>query len=155
MWNHLVDPDEDYWSLSQEGEAVNTGRRLILNGIMNGVRAGETEPLQEFEAKLNIQLLLEDGGENCAAASVVLTAAFGLHCPTGHEQELKDIKEILAYVMELATPSNSIVNFFPILDMIPFEMPWLTRAKTLHRLQDVFYEKVIDEAIYGKGSGIN
>ncbi|KAG6827120.1 hypothetical protein H0H92_013140 [Tricholoma furcatifolium] len=160
MFSRHVDPHNDYWAFSQDSEAVTIGRRLTT-GIMSAVRSGETEPLQDFEAKLNIQLLLEDGGDNWlelmerAAASVVLTALFGLHCPTGHEPELKLLREVLAELEELYMPSSSIVNFLPFLDWIPWEMPWRTRAKAFRKRQEVLYKTLIDNAVNGKGSGMN
>ncbi|KAF7372749.1 Steroid 17-alpha-hydroxylase/17,20 lyase [Mycena sanguinolenta] len=50
-----------------------------------------------FEALLNMTHLLDDGGKDWfnhmdrVSASMVLTAAFGLHCPTGQEPDLKEI----------------------------------------------------------------
>ncbi|KAG6865598.1 hypothetical protein C0991_001022 [Blastosporella zonata] len=57
-----VDPDKVYWGTFEEGETHAIGRKLTT-GIMSAVRAGKTEQLQEFEALLNIQKLLDDGGK--------------------------------------------------------------------------------------------
>ncbi|KAG6806532.1 hypothetical protein H0H92_010920, partial [Tricholoma furcatifolium] len=128
---------------------------------MSGVRAGETERLHDFEAKLNIQLLLEDGGENWydhmdrVAASVALAAGYGLHCPTGNEPELKTMRQILDDLLDLAVPSSSIVNFFPFLDFLPWEMPWRARAKAFRERQEGLYDSLINNAVNGKASGMN
>ncbi|KAG6809717.1 hypothetical protein H0H92_015024 [Tricholoma furcatifolium] len=128
---------------------------------MSGVGAGETEPLQDFEAKLNIQLLLEDGGENWydhmerVAASVALTAGYGLHCLTGRESEIQAIREIMAEMLEFTVPSSSIVNFFPFLDYLPWEMPWRTRAKAFRERQEVLHDSLVNNAVNGKASGMN
>ncbi|KAG6859132.1 hypothetical protein C0995_011269, partial [Termitomyces sp. Mi166 len=58
-----VDPETYIWALSEECESHRLGRKLTV-GIMSLVRAGKTEPLQEYEAALNIQLLLDDGGKD-------------------------------------------------------------------------------------------
>ncbi|KAG6827374.1 hypothetical protein H0H93_015651 [Arthromyces matolae] len=94
-----VDPECDNWALIEDGPTFTIGRKLTV-GIMSLVRAGKTEPLQEFEAMVNIQHLLDDGGKNWfdhmnrVAASTVLSATFGLHCPTGREPELAKFMDV-------------------------------------------------------------
>ncbi|KAF7375530.1 Steroid 17-alpha-hydroxylase/17,20 lyase [Mycena sanguinolenta] len=91
-----VDPAQGYWGFSKQHESHFIGRKLTT-GLMAAVRAGETEPLQQFEALLNMIHLLDDGGKNWfnhmdrVSASMVLTVAFGLHCPTGQEPDLKEV----------------------------------------------------------------
>ncbi|KAG6867423.1 hypothetical protein C0993_002913, partial [Termitomyces sp. T159_Od127] len=58
-----VDPENYLWGFSDEGEPHSLGRKLTA-GIMSLVRAGKTEPLQEYEATLNVQHLLDDGGKD-------------------------------------------------------------------------------------------
>ncbi|KAG6819823.1 hypothetical protein H0H93_008233 [Arthromyces matolae] len=58
-----VDPSHEYWALHPESESSDLARKLTM-GVMSLVRAGKTEPLQEFEALINIQLLLDDGGKD-------------------------------------------------------------------------------------------
>ncbi|KAG5731523.1 Cytochrome P450 2B19 [Termitomyces sp. T112] len=89
------------------------------------------------------------------AASTVLAAGFGMHCPTGHEEDLKEIIESIAEFVHLCTPSASIVNVFPFLDWIPGPMPWRTRAADYRKREDAIYNKLIDEAVTGKASGMN
>ncbi|KAG6860173.1 hypothetical protein C0991_012202, partial [Blastosporella zonata] len=60
---HYVDPTNDYWGVGESGEPHTIARRLTA-GIMSDVRAGKTQPLQEFEAILNVQKLLDDGGKD-------------------------------------------------------------------------------------------
>ncbi|KAG6864757.1 hypothetical protein C0991_007316 [Blastosporella zonata] len=128
---------------------------------MSGVRAGKTEPLQEFEALLNIDHLLADGGKDWydhmerVAASTVLSAMFGLQCLTGHEPDLKAVLDILAEGLHLTTPSASIVNVFPFLDWIPGPMPWRVRANGFYERDHAIYNRLIDEALTGKGSEMN
>lgn len=57
--NH-VDPLNDMWAL---GDEYTIGRKLT-NHIMSVVKTGKTELLQRFEAILNVQHLLDDGGKN-------------------------------------------------------------------------------------------
>ncbi|KAG6919126.1 hypothetical protein DXG01_008933 [Tephrocybe rancida] len=42
---------------------IAVGRKLTV-GVMSSVRVGKTEPLHEFEALLNVQKLLDDGGKD-------------------------------------------------------------------------------------------
>ncbi|KAG6919130.1 hypothetical protein DXG01_008937 [Tephrocybe rancida] len=58
-----VDPEKIYWATHEESETQAVGRKLTV-GVMSSVRAGKTEPLHEFEALLNVQKLLDDGGED-------------------------------------------------------------------------------------------
>ncbi|KAG6825416.1 hypothetical protein H0H87_009606, partial [Tephrocybe sp. NHM501043] len=57
-----VDPDNAYWGLG-ENETYVAARKLTA-GVMSDVRAGKTELLQRFEALLNIEYLLNDGGND-------------------------------------------------------------------------------------------
>ncbi|KAG6812127.1 hypothetical protein H0H92_004241 [Tricholoma furcatifolium] len=128
---------------------------------MSDVRNGKTERLQEFEALVNIQHLLDDGGKDWFhhmerfAASVVLAAGFGMHCPTGHEPELRDILDISNELAKSISPFASIINIFPMLDWIPGPMPWRTRARVYHEREKAIYKKLIDEALVGRGFGVN
>ncbi|KAG6860800.1 hypothetical protein C0995_007510 [Termitomyces sp. Mi166 len=158
--NH-VDPMVDFWALGEErSEAHSIGRRLT-NNVMSVVRTGKTELLQEFEAVLNVQHLLDDGGKNWfhhierVGSSTVLTAAFGLHCPTGHEPELREIFTILAEIIYLTVPTASITNFFPFLDLIPGPMSWRIRARSFRERHDALYEKLTDHAMRRKSSGMD
>ncbi|KAG6888628.1 hypothetical protein C0995_006872 [Termitomyces sp. Mi166 len=155
-----VDPNEAHWASIKEGQNHSIGRKLAT-GIMSTVRAGKTEPLQEFEATLNIQRLLGDEGTewfhhmSLISASSVFAAGFGMHCPTGQEPDLKEILSLLDEVVFLMTPTASIVNALPFLDRFPGPMPWRTRAQAFRRREDAIYKKLIDEAVTGKGSGMN
>ncbi|KAJ7212728.1 cytochrome P450 [Mycena pura] len=157
--NH-VDPDKVYWVVSEPGETFFIGRKLIA-GVMAVVRAGETEPLQQFEALLNTTHLLHDGGENWfhhmdrVSASMVLTAAFGLHCPTGEEPDLKEVIACVAEFISLCTPSASIINVLPFLDKIPGPMPWRKRAQAYRKREDALYDRLVADAVSGKASGMN
>ncbi|KAG5348693.1 hypothetical protein C0989_008895, partial [Termitomyces sp. Mn162] len=62
---------------------------------------------------------------------------------------------ILAELAYLGTPTASITNFFPSLDSIPGPMPWRTRAQSFRKRNDAMYEKLVDDAVTGKASGIN
>jgi hypothetical protein len=55
-----VDPKGDYWAFTKMGEKHFHGRKISV-GLMNGVKAGNTEALQLFEAMLTIQHLLDGG----------------------------------------------------------------------------------------------
>ncbi|KAG5728140.1 Steroid 17-alpha-hydroxylase/17,20 lyase [Termitomyces sp. T112] len=155
-----IDPSNDFWALSKECESHSLGRKLTAR-IMSLVRAGKTEPLHAYEAALNIQHLLDDGGKDWfhhmerVVLSTVLTAVFGIHCPTGHEPELKELLDLLAETTDIVTPTASIINIFPFLDLIPGPMPWRTRAHSFRKKNNAFYEKVVDVAITGKASGMN
>ncbi|KAF7372781.1 Steroid 17-alpha-hydroxylase/17,20 lyase [Mycena sanguinolenta] len=135
-----VDPRQVYWVFSEQNETHFIGRKLTT-GLMANVRAGETEPLQQFDALLNVTHLLDDGGKNWfhhidrVSASMVLSAAFGLHCPTGQEPELKEILDCAA---EIVSP-----------------MPWRKRAQTYRKREDALYDKLITRAISGEASGMN
>ncbi|KAG6849627.1 hypothetical protein H0H93_006836 [Arthromyces matolae] len=147
---------------------------------MSLVKAGKTDPLQEFEAMVNVQHLLDDGGKhwfehiNRLAASTVLSATFGLHCPTGHESELTNIIDVslgsritlalpaadydiqlLSKLVHLGAPTSSIINVFPFLDWIPGPMPWRSHAQSFRKRHDEFFESIVDEALTGKASGMN
>ncbi|KAH0589267.1 hypothetical protein H2248_005029 [Termitomyces sp. 'cryptogamus'] len=155
-----VDPENDFWALGEECESHSLGRKLTT-GIMSLVRVGKTEPLQEYEAALNVQHLLGDGGKDWfhhierVASSTVLTAAFGMHCPTGRELELKTFLDVLAEAIHLVTPNASIINKFPFVDLIPGPMPWRARAQSFRKRLDILYEKLLDDALTGKASGMN
>ncbi|KAG6883201.1 hypothetical protein C0993_007406, partial [Termitomyces sp. T159_Od127] len=154
--NH-INPSNDMWGLGNEHLI---GRKLT-NHVMSIVRAGKTELLQEFEAVLNVQHLLQDGGKNWlhyierVASSTVLTAAFGLHCPTGHEPELREILCTLAEIANLASPTASITNFFPFLDLLPGPMPWRSRARSYQKRLDALYVKLIDHAVRCNAAGMD
>ncbi|KAF7368118.1 Cytochrome P450 2B19 [Mycena sanguinolenta] len=128
---------------------------------MAAVRAGKTEPLQQFEALLNVTHLLDGRGKNWfqhmdrVSASMVLSAAFGLHCPTGQEPDLKEIVACLAEVVGLCTPSATISNVLPFLDIIPGPTPWRKRAQTYRKREDGLYDRLITRAVSGEASGMN
>ncbi|KAJ6458514.1 cytochrome P450 [Mycena sanguinolenta] len=155
-----VDPAQVYWAMSKQNESHFIARRLTT-GLMAAVRAGETEPLQQFEALLNLTHLLDDGGKNWfhymdrVSASIVLSVAFGLHCPTGQEPDLEEVVACLAEIVELANPSASIINVLPFLDSIPGPMPWRTRAQAFRKREEVLYDKLVTRAISGEASGMN
>ncbi|KAG6836127.1 hypothetical protein H0H93_011086 [Arthromyces matolae] len=155
-----IDPTDDMWVLGKEGQSHSLARKIAA-GIMSSARAGKTEPLQEFEALLNVQHLLDDGGAKWyrhierVAASTVLSAGFGVHCATGHEAELKTIADILAELVRVVLPTASITNFFPFLDLIPGPMPWRRRAASFRKRHEDFYNQLFDNALTGKASGRN
>ncbi|KAF7372766.1 Cytochrome P450 2B19 [Mycena sanguinolenta] len=157
---YYVDPAQVYWASSKQNETHFIGRKLTT-GLMAAVRAGETEPLQQFEALLNVTHLLNDGGKNWfdhidrVSASMVLTAAFGLHCPTGKESDLKEIIACVAEGLELSNPTASIMNVLPCLDIIPGPMPWRKRAQSHRKREDALYDRLITRAISGEASGMN
>ncbi|KAJ7628931.1 hypothetical protein FB45DRAFT_1028991 [Roridomyces roridus] len=68
-----------------------------------------------------------------------LSATFGLHCPTGEEPELKEVIDCVTEVVQLSSPSRSIINALPFLDMIPGPMPWRTRAAAFRKREDGDY----------------
>ncbi|KAF7372790.1 Cytochrome P450 2B11 [Mycena sanguinolenta] len=154
-----VDPGEVYWGFGKQDETHFIARKLTA-GQMAGVRAGETEPLQQFEALLNMTHLLDDGGKDWfnhmerVSASTVLTAAFGLHCPTGQEPDLREVIACNAEFISLSTPSAS-VNFLPFLDIIPGSMSWRKRAQTHRKREDALYDRLITRAVSGEASGMN
>ncbi|KAJ6467355.1 cytochrome P450 [Mycena sanguinolenta] len=158
--HHHVDPAQINWVLTKQNESHFIARRLTA-GLMAAVRAGETEPLQQFEALLNVTHLLDDGGKNWfhhmdrVSASVVLSTAFGLHCPTGQEPYLKEVVACTAETVKLCHPAASIMNILPFLDFIPGPMPWRTRAQAYRKREDVLYDKLITRAISGEASGMN
>ncbi|KAJ6490086.1 cytochrome P450 [Mycena sanguinolenta] len=155
-----VDPAQVYWAMSERNESHFIARRLTT-GLMAAVRAGETDPLQQFEALLNVTHLLDDGGKNWfhhtnrVPASMVLAAAFGLHCPTGQEPDVKEIMACLVDLVSLCNPTASIINVVPLLDLIPGPMPWRRRAQTYRKREDALYDKLITRAISGEASGMN
>ncbi|KAF7372776.1 Steroid 17-alpha-hydroxylase/17,20 lyase [Mycena sanguinolenta] len=159
-FHYHVDPAQLHWVFSKQTESHFIARKLTT-GVMAAVRAGETEPLQQFEALLNMTHLLDDRGKNWfhhmdrVSASMVLSAAFGLHCPTGQEPDLKEIVACLTEAVKLVTPSASIINVLPFLDMIPGPMPWRKRARTYRKREDALYEKLITRAVSGEASGMN
>ncbi|KAG6875493.1 hypothetical protein C0992_003585 [Termitomyces sp. T32_za158] len=151
-----IDPENILWAFSEECESHSLGRKLTA-AVMSLVRRGKTERLQEYEAALNIQHLLDDDGKDwfrhikryiflyscdstetdvdCiildrVAASTTLTLLFGLNCPTGCEPELQTFYDLFAEEACLLTPTASITNIFPFLDLIPGPMSWRTRAQS-------------------------
>ncbi|KAJ6490088.1 cytochrome P450 [Mycena sanguinolenta] len=159
-YNRYVDPAQVYWALTKQNESHFIARRLAT-GLMAAVRAGETDPLQQFEALLNVTHLLDDGGKNWFhhmdrfSASMVLSAAFGLHCPTGQEPDLKEVVACGAEAIRLLHPTASIINVLPFLDLIPGPMPWRKRARTHRNREDALYDKLITRAVSGEASGMN
>ncbi|KAF7372814.1 O-methylsterigmatocystin oxidoreductase [Mycena sanguinolenta] len=155
-----VDPDQVYWAFSKQNESHSIARRLTT-GLMAAVRAGETEPLQQFEALLSMPHLLDDGGKNWfhhidrVSASMVLSAAFGLHCPMGQEPDLKEVVACLAETARLVNLSASIMNVLPFIDLIPGPMPWRERARNYRKREDALYNKLVTRAISGEASGMN
>ncbi|KAG6919136.1 hypothetical protein DXG01_008943 [Tephrocybe rancida] len=158
--HYHIDPLGAYWASCEEGETHTTGRKLTA-GVMSTVRAGKTERLQEFEAILNIQKLLDDGGKDWfhhierVIASTALTAGFGMHCPTGHEQDLQEVLKAIDEAVGLFSPAASIINVFPFLDLIPGPMPWRTRALSFRKREDAIYKKITDKALVGNVSTMN
>ncbi|KAG6859131.1 hypothetical protein C0995_011268, partial [Termitomyces sp. Mi166 len=63
--------------------------------------------------------------------------------------------QVLAETAYLATPTASITNFLPFLDLIPGPMPWRTRAESYRKQHDALYEKLVDDAVTGKASGMS
>ncbi|KAG6836624.1 hypothetical protein H0H93_005967 [Arthromyces matolae] len=159
--HNYVDPMNELWVIGGTKVSHHTTGRKITTGIMNTVREGKTESLQRFETLLNIQLLLDDGGEHWyhnmqrASASTFFTRAFGMHFPTGNEPELKSFLEVLAEGLQLALPSASIINVFPFLDLMPGPMPWRVRAKSFRQRDDALYEKLFDRCLTGEAGGMN
>ncbi len=112
---------------------------------------------------------------NRLAASTLLTAAFGVHCPTGDEPELREVmsvscrpclekrhqysiqasRQCAAELSSLSTPSASIINIFPFLDWIPGPMPWRTRAKAFRECDAELYGHLIRKALSKKAAGVN
>ncbi|KAJ7091816.1 cytochrome P450 [Mycena epipterygia] len=86
---------------------------------------------------------------------MVLAAAFGLHCPTGEEPDLKEVIACIAEFVGLCTPSASIINVLPFLDIIPGPMPWRKRAQTYRKREDALYDRLITGAVSGEASGMN
>ncbi|KAF7341643.1 Steroid 17-alpha-hydroxylase/17,20 lyase [Mycena sanguinolenta] len=144
----------------EQDETHFIGRKLTV-GLMAAVRAGETGPLQQFEALLNITHLLDDRGKNWfnhmdrVSGSMVLTAAFGLHCPTGQEPDLKEVIACVAEFVRLSTPSASIMNVLPFPDIIPGPMPWRKQAQSYRKREDALYDKLVTHALSGEASGMN
>ncbi|KAG5732267.1 Cytochrome P450 2B19 [Termitomyces sp. T112] len=155
-----LDPIGAHWAASEEGQNQILGRKLSV-GIMSTVRAGKTEPLQEFEAISNIQRLLDDGGAdwfhymNVISASSVLAAGFGMQFPTGQEPELKELLYVLDEAVTLMTPTASIINVLPFLDLLPGPMPWRIRAQEFRKREDAVYKKLIDKALEGEALGMD
>ncbi|KAG6808572.1 hypothetical protein H0H92_003676 [Tricholoma furcatifolium] len=155
-----IDPNQENWILSKEGRSNIIGRKLTV-GVMSAVRAGKTEALQECEAAINLQHLLDDGGRGWfhhmqrIAASTVLAAGFGIQCPTGKEPELQTLLRVLSELIPLATPTASIINALPFLDWIPGPLPWRTRAQSYRQREDDFYDRLVYESLMGKASGTN
>ncbi|KAF7375815.1 Cytochrome P450 2B11 [Mycena sanguinolenta] len=160
LLHYHIDPAQVYWAFSKQNESHFIARKLTA-GLMAAVRAGETEPLQRFEALLNVTHLLDDRGKNWfhhinrVSASMVLSAAFGLHCPTGQEPDLREVIACLAQGVRLATYSASIINVLPFLDIIPGPMPWRKRAQAFRKREDVLYNRLITRAVAGEASSMN
>jgi hypothetical protein len=57
--------------------------------------------------------------------------------------------------VSLCTPSASIINVLPFLDIIPGPMPWRKRAQTYRKREDALYDMLITDAVSGKASGMN
>ncbi|KAJ7628952.1 cytochrome P450 [Roridomyces roridus] len=153
------DPAQMYW-IAVSGQTHFIARKLSA-GIMSGVRAGDTELLQQFEALISVKRLLENRGDHWfhemerTAASMVLTATFGQHCPTGDEPELKEVVACVKELGALVAPGASIINAFPFLNILPGPMPWRTRAAAFRKREDALYDKLVTEAVSGKASGMN
>ncbi|KAG5349190.1 hypothetical protein C0989_005402, partial [Termitomyces sp. Mn162] len=62
---------------------------------------------------------------------------------------------VLAEAIHLVTPNASIINKFPFVDLIPGPMPWRARAQSFRKRLDILYEKLLDDALTGKASGMN
>ncbi|KAJ6448158.1 cytochrome P450 [Mycena sanguinolenta] len=158
LWH--IDPVEVYWAHHKQNTTHSIGRKLTT-GLMAAVRAGETQALHQLEALLNVILLLDDGGKKWfhhihrVSASTVLSAAFGLHCPTGQEPDLQEIIACIAEHVRLCNPSASIINILPFLDLIPGPMSWRKHAQTYHKREDALYNRLITGAVSGEASGMN
>ncbi|KAG6811524.1 hypothetical protein H0H92_007037 [Tricholoma furcatifolium] len=152
LQSYYINPTSDYWAVVPSGTVSHTVGRRLTTGIMANVRAGRTEALQGFEALLNVQLLLGDGGRNWfrhierVSASMILSAAFGLHFPTGTEPLLIEFLDVLKDGLEAATPTASIVNAFPFLNWIPGPTPWRIRGQAVYKRQRDLYIKLFDHA---------
>ncbi|KAG6828450.1 hypothetical protein H0H92_007935 [Tricholoma furcatifolium] len=160
-FNHYVNPTLDYWAFAPSGTESHTLGRKLTTGIMTSVRAGKTEALQAFEALLNVKLLLVDGGKDWfrhmdrVSASIILSASFGLHCPTGTEPELIEFFESMNDTIESATPTASIINAFPFLNRIPGPTPWRIKGQAVYERQRKIYERLMDHAERCKEMGID
>ncbi|KAJ7628992.1 cytochrome P450 [Roridomyces roridus] len=156
----LYDPEQQNWPVLPTGQTHFIGRKLSA-GVMAGVRAGETELLQQFDALLCANRLLD--GKNWfhelerTSASMVMSAGFGLHCPTGEEPDLKEVLGSIADLVLLSTPSGSIINALPFLDNIPgpWSKPWRAPAAAFRKREDAVYEKLFTRAISGEAAGMN
>ncbi|KAJ7628961.1 cytochrome P450 [Roridomyces roridus] len=151
------DPAQIYWT-AVSGQTHFIARKLTA-GVMAGVRAGDTQSLQRFEALIGMMHLLKGRDwfheMERTSTSTALTAIFGLHCPTGEETELKEIIPWIRDAVSIASPGASIINALPFLDRIPGPMPWRTRAAAFRKKEDAMYDKFVTEAIEGKGAGMN
>ncbi|KAJ7628933.1 cytochrome P450 [Roridomyces roridus] len=153
------DPEQIYWT-SVSGRNNFLGRKLTA-GIMAGVRAGDTELLQQLEALVCTTRLLEGRGKDWmreierTSASMILSASFGLHCPTGEEPELKEVLTCLTELVQLGSPSGSIINALPFLDIIPGPMPWRKRAAAFRKREDALYDHLVTRAVSGEAAGMN
>ncbi|KAJ7639211.1 cytochrome P450 [Roridomyces roridus] len=155
-----VDPDGAYWAWRDQNAKHHVARKLTA-GLMSGIRAGETEAVQQFEALISMTHLLEDGGKNWsrhldrAGASMIFTVAFGSHCPTGEERDFKDLLKSLEMLVNLLNPAASITNILPFLDWLPGPMPWRKRAEAYRKYEDDMYNRLFENALTGKGAGMN
>ncbi|KAJ7639209.1 hypothetical protein FB45DRAFT_422721 [Roridomyces roridus] len=129
--------------------------------LMSDIGAGETEAVQQFEALISMTHLLEDGGKNWArhldrtGASMIFTVAFGSHCPTGEERDFKELLKSLEMLVNLLDPAASITNILPFLDWLPGPMPWRKRAEAYRKYEDDMYNRLFENALTGKGAGMN
>ncbi|KAG6919123.1 hypothetical protein DXG01_008930 [Tephrocybe rancida] len=161
--NHL-NPTDVFWAASKDGKTHNIARKLTA-GLMSAVRAGKTQLLQEFEAKLNIQKLLDDGGKDWyhhMERYIVLGGLFSRFLMGGVTKlrQAQLSQPALACTVPQATNQFSeefldIINVLPFLDMIPGPMPWRTRAKVFRTRDAEIYGKFVEEAVTGKTSGMN
>ncbi|KAJ7613147.1 cytochrome P450 [Roridomyces roridus] len=159
-YSRCYDPDQNHWPV-HSGKSHFIGRKLSAS-IMTGVRAGETEPLQQFEALISATRILDDRGSSWfheverTAASMVLTAGFGFHCPTGDEPELKELLACIADIIVLSSPNGSIINALPFLDKIPgIPKPWRVPADAFRRREEAVYGKLVTRAVSGEAAGMN
>ncbi|KAG6812878.1 hypothetical protein H0H92_015806 [Tricholoma furcatifolium] len=129
---------------------------------MSVVRAGKTESVQELEALHNIQCLLDDGGKGWfhhmerLAANNILAVGFGIRGSTKFESDLSDsILNVIFEGIDLVSPSASIINVLPFLDWIPGPVSWRVRAQSFRKREKAIYDKLFDEALLGRGSGVD
>ena len=94
-----LDPENRYWGMLPQDANHSIGRKLTQQ-FMTGVKAGDTEPLQDFESLLTIQRFLDGKGEGWVdevhrlMTSTVLTVIYGYHCPIGDEPAAVELTEV-------------------------------------------------------------